>query len=255
MPRLPSCGLMRRFFIDRHAIGEDTAVIEGELFRHLISVLRLKVGARLILADGEGGEYAGILTTLEGDRALVRIEETLTAVASGAIPAITLIQGIPKGERMEFILQKGTELGAAGFVPFVSSRTIPRLSGDKAVERVRRWERIVTEAARQCRRPDIPEIGGIMPLSEALAAAGQEVRLLLWEEESERSLKEFLEASPCPASVALLIGPEGGLSREEAEEAMAAGFVPVTLGPRILRTETAGPAVLAILQYVWGDVG
>ena len=130
---------MRRFFIDKSAIVDGFAVIEAELFRHLVKVLRLKVGARVVLADGVGGEYAGVLTSLEGERALVRIAETLNSVTSGATPAITLIQGVPKGERMEMILQKGTELGAAGFVPFLSSRTIPRLTGDKAVERVRRW--------------------------------------------------------------------------------------------------------------------
>ena len=246
---------MRRFFIDKLSIIDGIAVIEGELFRHLVRVLRLKVGARVALADGECGEYTGVLSSLEGERALVRIERTLTTVASGKTPAITLIQGVPKGERMEMILQKGTELGAAGFVPFLSSRTIPRLSGDKAVERVRRWERIVREAARQSRRPDIPEVYAIVTLAEALAAARQEIRLILWEGESEQGLKEILDAAPTPASVALLVGPEGGLSREEAEKAMAAGFVPVTLGPRILRTETAGLAVLSILQYVWGDVG
>lgn len=245
---------MRRFFIDKSAIVDGVAVIEAELYRHLVKVLRLKVGARVVLADGIGGEYAGVLTSLEGERAFVRIAETLSTVTSGATPALTLIQGVPKGERMEMILQKGTELGATCFVPFLSSRTIPRLTGDKAVERVRRWERIVMEAARQSRRPDIPEVTAIVTLSEALAAARQEVRLLLWEGESERSLKVVLDGASCPESVAVLVGPEGGLSREEAEEAMAAGFIPVTLGPRILRTETAGPAVLAILQYVFGDI-
>jgi 16S rRNA (uracil1498-N3)-methyltransferase len=247
---------MRRFFIDKQTIVDGVVVIEGELFRHLVTVLRLKVGARVTLADGDGGEYLGVLVSQEGARVFVRLEETLATAASGAILPITLFQGIPKGERMEMILQKGTELGAAGFVPFLSSRTIPRLSGDKAVARVRRWERIVMEAARQSRRPDIPEVGTIVTLTEALATARQEVRLLLWEGESEQGLKEVLAAAPNAAvSVALLVGPEGGLSREEAGEAMAAGFIPVTLGPRILRTETAGLAVLSILQYVWGDVG
>jgi 16S rRNA (uracil1498-N3)-methyltransferase len=247
---------MRRFFIDRSAIVDGVAVIEGELFRHLVKVLRLKSGARIALADGQGGEFAGVLASLEKERAIVRIEETLAAVASGAAPAITLIQGVPKGERMEMILQKGTELGVAGFVPFLSSRTILRLSGDKAAERVRRWERIVMEAARQSRRPDIPEVCGIVAFADAVASARQEMKLILWEGESERGLKEVVErTSPPPSSVAVLVGPEGGLSAEEAREARASGFLPVTLGPRILRTETTGLAVLSILQYAWGDVG
>ena len=246
---------MRRFFIDRSAVGDGRAFISGELFRHLVTVLRMKNGDRLTLVDGTGEEHIGVITTVRDGEVEVRIDETRTVSPAGAYPAITLLQGVPKGERMELILQKGTELGAAGFVPFLSSRTIPRLSGDRAADRIRRWERIVMEAARQSRRPDIPEVGALVTLAEALAAARQEVRLLLWEGERERGLTEFLDSTLYPASVAILVGPEGGLSREEAKEAMAAGFVPVTLGPRILRTETAGLAVLSILQYVWGDVG
>jgi 16S rRNA (uracil1498-N3)-methyltransferase len=246
---------MRRFFIRKSALIDGVALVEGELFRHMIKVLRCKVGDRMTLVDGEGAAHDGVLTSVEGERASVRIESTADPSAAGATLRITLIQGIPKGDRMELILQKGSELGANSFVPLLSSRVIPRLSGDKALERVCRWERIAAEAARQSRRNEIPRVGAIVSLAEALAAAGEEVKLLLWEEESQRGLREVLEAIPRPASVALLVGPEGGFSREEAEEAMGAGFIPVTLGPRILRTETAGLAVLAILQYVWGDVG
>ena len=246
---------MRRFFIDRNNIVNGEVVIAGDLFRHLARVLRMKPGARVALADGEGGEYSAVITAIAEERLNVRIETVLASVAGTAAPSITLLQGIPKGERMELILQKGTELGAAGFVPFLSSRTIPRLAGEKATERRRRWERIVMEAARQSRRPDIPVVAEISPFSETVRSASQEVRLLLWEGEQQRGLREFLEVTPRPASVALLVGPEGGLSPEEAAEAISAGFIPVTLGPRILRTETAGLAVIAILQYVWGDVG
>jgi 16S rRNA (uracil1498-N3)-methyltransferase len=246
---------MRRFFIEKSAIADGVGVIQGELFRHLIAVLRLKVGTPLTLADGQGGEYAGVLTSVEGDRALVALRETIQVASVGTTPELTLLQGIPKGERMETILQKGAELGVHRLVPVLTSRAIPRLSGDKAVERVKRWERIAREAARQSRRSDIPEVGAIVSLAEALAGARQEVKLLLWEDESEQSLREVLESRACPASVAILVGPEGGFSPDEAEQAMGAGFIPVTLGKRILRTETAGPAVLAILQYVWGDMG
>ncbi len=246
---------MRRFFIERSAITDGIAVIQGELFHHLIAVLRWKVGAPLALADGLGGEYHGVLTSVEGERAVVTIRETFVVASGGTTPEITLLQGIPKGDRMEIILQKGAELGADRFVPVLTSRAIPRLSGDKAVERVRRWGRIVGEAARQSRSSHIPEVSAIVTLAEALAEARQEVKLLLWEGESERGLRDVLESRACPASVALLVGPEGGFSPEEARQAMVAGFIPVTLGTRILRTETAGPAVLAILQYVWGDLG
>jgi 16S rRNA (uracil1498-N3)-methyltransferase len=246
---------MRRFFIDRKEIVDGEVVIAGDLFRHLARVLRMKPGARVSLADGEGGEYMAVITAITEERLHARIEILQATIADSADPAITLLQGIPKGERMELILQKGTELGAAGFIPFLSSRTIPRLTGEKATERRRRWERIVMEAARQSRRPEIPVVAEISPFSGTVRSVHQEVRLLLWEGEQQRGLRELLEETPRPSSVALLVGPEGGLSPEEATEAVAAGFIPVTLGPRILRTETAGLAVLAILQYVWGDVG
>lgn len=255
LSHLPAGTLMRRFFIERSAIAEGVATIEGELFRHLVAVLRLRPGARLILADGEGGEYGGVLDSVAEGRALVRIEERVAAATAGRSLPITLLQGLPKGEKMELILQKGTELGAARFVPVLTARAVPRLAGDRAAARVGRWERIVREAARQCRRPDIPAVGEIVPLAGALAACREELKLLLWEEESEQGVRELLESVPPPASVAILVGPEGGLSAEEAAQAAAAGFIPVSLGPRILRTETAGLALLAILQYVWGDLG
>ena len=255
MSRLLPEDLMRRFFIQRSMVTDGVVNVSGELVRHLIKVLRLKVGDRMILADGEGAEYEGVLASVEGERAYVRITESMPLPDVAAIPEISLLQGIPKGDRMELILQKGAELGVNRFVPLLSSRAIPRLTGDKAMERVRRWERIVSEAARQSRRSDIPQVGAIVSLAEALVVADQEVKLLLWEGESLRGLREVVESRPAPVSVALLVGPEGGFSPEEVAQAKAAGFIPVTLGPRILRTETAGLAVLAILQYVWGDVG
>jgi len=246
---------MRRFFVDRNSIADGVALIDGELFRHMVTVLRLKVGDRVALADGLGGEYVGMFTSVAGERAIVRIEERVAPAVNCAAPEIILFQGIPKGERMELILRKGTELGVNRFVPVLSSRSVPRLSGDRAVERVRRWDRIVREAARQSRRTEIPMVKAIVPLADALADARQEVKLLFWEGESEQRLREVLESVTLPRSVALLVGPEGGLSRDEVEQAKYAGFIPVSLGTRILRTETAGLAVLAILQYVWGDVG
>lgn len=245
---------MHRFFINRSALRNGEAFIEGDLFRHLVKVLRLKAGAQVVLADGEGSEHTGVITSLERERAVVRIEQSVLLPSPPATPGITLYQAIPKNDRMELVLQKGTELGVAEFVPVISSRTIPRLSGEKAVQRIRRWERIVMEAARQSCRQDIPRVTAIVSLAEALATAYQEVRLFLWEEELELGLKHVIDRTRKPSSVAVLVGPEGGLSREDADAAVSAGFIPVSLGPRILRTETAGLAAVSILQYVWGDM-
>ena len=140
-------------------------------------------------------------------------------------------------------------------VPFVSGRSVARLPKDREAERLERWRKIIREAARQSDRTTIPRLSPVMGLSEALATADQTVKLLLWEEEKANRLKSVLGSQPFPESVAVMVGPEGGLSAEEAAAATAAGFVPVSLGTRILRTETAGIALLAILQFYWGDMG
>lgn len=245
---------MRRFFLGKEAFHGNTALVTGEAFRHMARVLRLKPGTPVILADGEGNEYSGLIKLIEKDRLLVDIEDSRPAPA-GEGPRITLCQGVPKGDKMEHILQKCTELGVSAFVPFLSRRTVVRLSPDQYQARLNRWQRVVLEAARQSQCPLVPPVSAISPFAEMVANARQEVKLLLWEEETANRLKTTLADLPQPASIALVVGPEGGLSPEEAQLATSHGFIPVSLGKRILRTETAGPTVAAILQFYWGDLG
>ena len=246
---------MRRFFIDEKAIEGDKAIISGNLFCHMTRVLRLKIGTRVILSDGIGRRHAGIIEAVGKENMTVRLEESSAEPVRPVRPLFTLYQGFPKGSKMEFILQKSTELGADALVPFVSGRSVARLPKDREAERLERWRKIIREAARQSDRTTIPRLSPVMGLSEALATADQTVKLLLWEEEKANRLKSVLGSQPFPESVAVMVGPEGGLSAEEAAAATAAGFVPVSLGTRILRTETAGIALLAILQFYWGDMG
>ncbi len=246
---------MRRFFISKDILSDGNAVITGNLFRHMAKVLRLKIGTKIILTDEEGARYSGLITTIGRESLTVSVKSEVPEPRRETGPRITLYQGLPKGNKMEFILQKGTELGVFDIVPFVAGRSIPRLTKERENERLERWRRIVREAARQSNRPVFPDISPIKDFSEILGSSTQSAKLLLWEKERSNGLKRILTDLPVPESIAMMVGPEGGLTREEAESAIESGFIPVTLGDRILRTETASIAVLAILQFFWGDMG
>ena len=241
---------MRRFFVPPAVLAGDRPALPEEVVRHL-AVLRLAAGDEILLLDGAGGVARCRLAALgrkSGEaEVLTRWHESETAFP------VTLLQALPKGDKMELVLQKGTELGVCGFVPVIAERSVALPSTGRAEARHERWERIVGEAARQSRRPSLPSLGAAQPLETALAAVTADLRLMLWEEGS-RPLSAVLPAQP-PESAAVLVGPEGGFSADEAALARRAGFVPVRIGPRILRTETAGFAVAAILQYLYGDLG
>jgi 16S rRNA (uracil1498-N3)-methyltransferase len=230
-------------------------MITGDLFHHIAHVLRLKKGAHICLNDGSDCEYTGIISRVAGESITVTLEETLTAPATESGPRITLFQGIPRGDKLELILQKCTELGVAGIVPFMASRSVARVPAGRLREKLERWQRIVREAARQSNRASVPDISFAADLAEALNLAEDPVKLLLWEEEQAGTLKKVLAELPPPERIAVIVGPEGGLTAEEVASAVKCGFVPVSLGKRIVRTETAGLAIVAILQFYWGDIG
>jgi 16S rRNA (uracil1498-N3)-methyltransferase len=205
------------------------------------------------VTDGRGRDFTVRLETV-GETAT----GTVLAEAAGVAPsplAITLIQGVPKGDKMETIVRAATELGVAGVRPALCARTIVRLEPGRWRDRTRRWQRVAREAAKQCRRAVIPEVEPPRPLTECLAAAGPaDLALCLWEGEGT-PLGRLLAGATSPRTAAVVIGPEGGLAPDEVAAARASGFALVSLGPRILRTETAGPAVAAILQARFGDLG
>jgi len=246
---------MRRFFVEAEFLRQSSARISGELFRHISTVLRLKTGESLRLSDGCGHEAIAWITAVEKGGASVRLEPFYTVRGDEGALAITLCQGLPKGEKMDLILQKCTELGINRIVPFNAERSVVRLDSDRLGKRITRWEKIVQESARQSGRSSIPAIGFHEDLRELLKKEEGSLKLLLWEGEKEQGLRELIEKTDKPETVSIIIGPEGGLTAAEAKNAAAAGYIPVTLGSRILRTETAGLAVVAILQYRWGDLG
>jgi 16S rRNA (uracil1498-N3)-methyltransferase len=246
---------LRRFIVPFLAVNEDTVTIAGDQYHHIVHVLRLKKGSRLSLADGCGREYDGIISKVDGDSLTVALAGEPVVSKCGNMPRITLYQGLPKGEKLELIMQKCTELGVSEIVPFMAARSVARVGPGRLEEKLERWRRITLEAARQSKRAMLPEINFAADVTEVCRHADHDIKLLLWEEEHSLSMKRILSEAVHPASVAVVVGPEGGLTPYEVAIASKYGFISVSLGRRILRTETAGLAIMAILQFYWGDLG
>jgi len=222
--------------------------------RHAARVLRLRVGDDLTLFNGSGGEYACRIARIEPKRVAVDVLEWQPIEREAAL-SMTLVQALQAGEKMDMTVQKAVELGVARIVPVASRRSVVRLDGERAERRLAHWRGVVASACEQCGRNRLPEVSALENLDTWLAkpASAGVVRLML-APDAGRTLAGC--AAPAPgAALELLIGAEGGLSPDEAERAAAAGFVPVRLGPRVLRTETAGLAALAAIQCLWGDFG
>lgn len=246
MPGLSGQGV-RRFFVSAEALHGDEVVFTPETLQHL-QVLRLRAGAEIELLDGHGEVCVVRIEQLERRSGVGRILSRRREVDS-AFP-VHLLQGLPKGEKLELVLQKGVELGVSRFTPLLSGRSVPR--SKSSVARHQRWQRVVQEAARQSRRPEIPQLDEVCTLQAGVQQVEAPLRLMLWEE-GATPLREVLPEQT-PSGAAVLIGPEGGFAADEVEVAQAAGFVPVLFGPRILRTETAGLAAATLLQYLYGDL-
>lgn len=245
---------MPRFFVSPDQIKDNLIQITGPDVNHITRVLRLGPGDGLTVLDGRGGVYQAVIESLGKNQVLCSVAKELPA--PGAPPLrITLVQGIPKGDKMDLIVQKGTELGVSRVIPLICLRSVVKLGKEKTSKRRERWQRIALEAAKQCRRPDIPDITEPAEWEQVLAGLNpQALALIPWEEESAETMKNVLQGNP-PGEVHVFIGPEGGFTPAEVETARARGVRPVTLGPRILRTETAGLAVLSMILYQWGDLG
>lgn len=245
----------RRFMINSRNIRDGYASFDGDLFNHIVRVLRLSTGDAVTLVDEKGNEHRGVIDQVAREWVAVKISASLDPgdLESGA-PRITICQAIPKGEKIDLILQKGTELGAHDFWLFGGRRSVARVREEQRNNKLERWNRITTEAARQCGRRTIPAVTWFSSAVEAADASRHDLRLLLWEGEHEHSLKDALADVAKPASVVVATGPEGGFDPLEVRHFSRHGFQPVTLGRRILRTETAAIAITAILQYIWEDI-
>ena len=237
------------------SVCDGTASFDGSIYNHMVRVLRLGVGAAVQLTDEKGVLYSGTINEVTKERVGVNISAATPAGAIGAdAPRITICQALPKGDKIDLILQKGTELGAHNFRLFGGRRSVARIRADQQAGKLERWHKIVAEAARQCGRSDIPEVAWCRSAVEATDDSGHELRLILWEGEKEHSLKKALSVGRKPSSVIVAIGPEGGFDPLEVKHFSQHGFQPVSLGARVLRTETASIAILAVMQYTWGEM-
>ena len=229
---------------------QSGSVIELEpgAAQHLARALRMSAGDRVVLFDGNGGEYPSVLEHAERKRVEVRVGERRNGVEASPL-AIQLGIAISRGERMDWVMQKATELGASELTPLFTERTEVKLEGERSQKKLRHWRQVAISACEQCGRNDVPGINPPADLQDWLASTRAERRYVLHHRASGRPA-----ADTAPASIALLVGPEGGLGTMEIAAAEQAGFEALALGPRVLRTETAPLAAIAILQSLWGDM-
>lgn len=241
---------MANFYIEKEQLSENTALITGEEAQHISRVLRMKKGDEVTLCDGEGNFYEARLTdfnekSVEAEILSMRRAETEPRVK------LSIFQGVPKNPKLETIVQKLTEIGATAVVPMDTQRAVAKLDKSAKVERLRK---IAREAAKQSKRGIIPTVSDTMSFKDAIKeAAKANLMIIAYEEEHETSLKSALQGKT-PESVSVLIGPEGGFEKEEVEKAVALGAVSVTLGKRILRTETAPIAISSAILYELGEM-
>lgn len=242
---------MHRFFAEPGQIGEKEIVITGADVNHIRNVLRMRADEEVLIADGQGAEYRCKLTDLGENEVRAQILWKLDGNAELA-SAITLFQGLPKSDKMDLIVQKCVELGVDRIIPVSTKRAVVKLDAKKEQTRLKRWNTISESAAKQSGRGVIPEVSGVMSFGKALEEAKKlDVLLIPYERaehmaETRRVMGEIRPGQ----SVGIFIGPEGGFEESEVEEAVAAGAKAITLGKRILRTETAGLAVMAMLSYL-----
>ncbi len=249
MKPAPTRAAATRLYCDTPlAPGAELALSEAAA-RHAVTVLRLQVGDALTLFNGEGGEYRATLLAATKREARARLLE-FQAIERESPLDITLALGISAGERMDSSLQKATELGVRAIVPLATERSVVKLSAERADRRLQHWQHVVIAACEQCGRNRVPVVAPVQPLFHYLAQPRKGETLLMLSPDAAAPLKRVARA----AAAVILVGPEGGFAPAEVQAAQAGGFTPVSLGPRILRTETAPVAALAVLQALWGDL-
>jgi len=223
--------------------------LEADAAHHLARVLRLPIGSPLILFNGDGNEYPAEIIALDKKNVVVVISNVLTEARESPL-AIHLGVAISKGERMDWVIQKATELGVTEISPLQSERVEVRLHGEREEKKLAHWRAVAISACEQCARNRIPVINDVQPLFNWIENIQVDAKFVL----HHRSVAVLAAQNAAPKSIALLIGPEGGLSELEINAAEQRGFQSLRLGPRVLRTETAPLAALSVLQFLWGDL-
>ena len=240
---------MYHFFVEQEQIGAELISVTGSDVNHIKNVLRMKPGETVLISSRTGGDYLCKVAEIQPEEVQMEILEARESKME--LPArIHLFQGLPKGDKMELIIQKAVELGVYRIIPVDTRRTVVRLDAKKGESKVKRWNAISESAAKQSKRSLIPEVSGVMSFKDALAETKDYgLKMIPYEcAEGMGQTRELIKRAQAGMDIAVFIGPEGGFEEDEIEKAQAAGVLPVTLGKRILRTETAGLCILSALM-------
>lgn len=245
---------MHRFFVQPENISGDEVILSGPEVSHIRTVLRLQEGSRIQILDGLGNRYVVQLTSVQAREVLGRIESREDFQTESPL-TIQMGMALLKGNKFDPVLRKSVELGVSRVSPLKTDRSIVRVLRTEAEKKTARWQKIAREAARQSGRSHLPDVSPTVQTVAEFCRENRtaEIKLVFWEEEEACRLSDVSPSNP-PRSIAFLSGPEGGFSLEEIETARQSGFQSITLGPRILRAETAPIVILSLLQNRWGDL-
>lgn len=237
-----------RVFTSQTLASGQTLLLEEAPSHHLAKVLRMQPGRELVLFNGQGGEFQAEILTLHKRQVEVVVGAWCAENRQSPLE-LELAIGLSRGDRLDWVLQKATELGVTRISLLLTERTEVKLTGERLQKKRDHWQQILISACEQCQRNLVPELADVQTLDEWLTSNTAEHKFVLHHRDNRG-----LPVHETPASVALLIGPEGGLADEEIQRAQAAGCMPLTLGPRVLRTETAPLTAISLVQYMWGDL-
>lgn len=239
---------MQRYFVNPEQLNKDRVNITGDDVHHISKVMRYKAGDKIICSNGNGIDVIAEIKEITAQQVECVVVSTIEE-SNEAKVNITLAQSLPKADKMELIIQKGTEVGVSSFIPFVSQRTVVQLNEKKEQKKLERWHKIAKEAAEQAHRSIVPEIYSVLSWKELLIRFKQETTLIAYEKETSTALYQMVEENSQHKSFLIVIGPEGGFTEEEIKQAEEAGAISISLGKRILRAETAGIVAAANIIY------
>jgi 16S rRNA (uracil1498-N3)-methyltransferase len=236
-----------RIFTPQILTLDSTIALEDAAAHYLSKVLRMETGREVVLFNGLGGEYLACIDAISKKNVRVKLSRFHAENRQSPL-LLELAIGVSRGERMDWVLQKATELGVTKITPLITERSEVKLGGERTDKKMQHWQQILISACEQCQRNLLPELSAPMLLNEWVAGCKAELKYVLHHRDNQG-----VAQAKAPTSVALLIGPEGGLSESEITQAIAQQFLPLTLGPRVLRTETAPVVAISLVQYLWGD--
>lgn len=239
---------MQRYFVNQKQFIDDKVIINNDDVHHITKVLRSSIGDNVIISNGDGYDVIAEISVIEPKQVICKI---VSEIKDNREPNVEIIlaQGLPKSDKMDLIIQKSTEIGVSKIIPFTSDRTIVQLNEKKEQKRLERWRKITKEASEQAHRSIIPEISPLVTFNKLLEIMGEQLTLIAYEKENSLQLYQALNKIPDINKVLLVIGPEGGFTGQEVKKVVEQGAYSISLGKRILRTETAGLVGISNILY------